>query len=265
MRLEISHLDCGYGGRPVVRDVSLTVAGGEVVCLLGPNGSGKTTLFRTVLGLLRPLAGRISLDGADTARWSPARRAREIAYVPQSHLPLFPYRVLDVVVMGRAARLGLFAAPGRRDRHIAQSALEQSGIGHLAARPYTEISGGERQMVLITRALVQQARLLVMDEPTSNLDYGNQVRVLRRVRSLAGDGMGILMTTHYPNHALLCADRVAILHDGRVAAVGPPREVITGPLLSAVYRVDTRIHALRDTADESESLVCVPRFGDGAK
>ncbi|MCX7717927.1 MAG: ABC transporter ATP-binding protein [Candidatus Sumerlaeaceae bacterium] len=260
MRLEVRHLDCGYGTHAVARDVSLTVNGGEVVCLLGPNGSGKTTLFKTVLGLLRRLAGSITLDGSETSHWSQNRLAREIAYVPQSHTPLFPYRVLDVVVMGRAARLGLFAAPGRRDLELARAALDEAGIGHLAGRPYTEISGGERQMVLITRALVQEARLLVMDEPTSNLDFGNQVRVLRRMRDLAAGGIGILMTTHYPNHALICADRVAILHDGHMVAQGAPAEVITEQMLSAIYRVDTRIHRLGG-GHESPALVCTPHLG----
>jgi ABC-type cobalamin/Fe3+-siderophores transport system ATPase subunit len=259
VRLEVRGLHCGYGRRAVTHDVTLAVTSGEVLCLLGPNGSGKTTLFKTILGLLRPMAGTITIDGQDITRWDARRRARLIAYVPQLHTPSFPFRVLDVVIMGRTAHLGAFASPGRHDEEIARSALADAGIAHLADRPYTEISGGERQLVLITRALVQQAHLLIMDEPTSNLDYGNQVRVLRHIRRLAADGIAVLMTMHYPNHAFLCADRVALMHHGRIQAVGTPRDVITEHSLAELYGVATRIHFLRGDADGT-AAVCVPQI-----
>ena len=257
MKLEMRDVRCGYGAEPVTHDLCLDVTSGEVVCLLGPNGSGKTTLFKTILGFLRPMSGTIAIDGADITHWGHRRLARDIAYVPQMHTPSFPFRVLDVVMMGRTAHLGAFASPTRRDEEMARAALSGAGIAHLEHKPYTEISGGERQMVLITRAMVQEARLLIMDEPTSNLDYGNQVRVLGHVRRLADNGIGVLMTMHYPNHAFLCADRIALMHRGRIRAVGAPCDVITEQSLLDVYGVTTRIHCL-DSDGDATTRVCVP-------
>ena len=191
MRLEIERANCGYGGKPVVEDVSLSLDSGAVLCLLGANGSGKTTLFKAILGLLRLNGGRILVDGADTAAWPQRRLARTLAYVPQAHTPPFPFAVRDVVLMARTAHLGLFGSPSRLDAAIAEDAMEKLGVSHLAHARYTEISGGERQLVLIARALAQQSEFLIMDEPTSNLDFGNQVRVLRRVKELAGRKLGL--------------------------------------------------------------------------
>ena len=176
--LEVSGLAFGYGRRRVGAGLDLTVRAGEVLCLLGPNGGGKTTLFKTLLGLLPPLAGAIRLDGEDVARWSRRRLAARLGYVPQAQGATFPFRVSDVVLMGRASRLGPFASPGPADRAIAARALASLEIAHLAERAYTEISGGERQMVLIARALAGEPRILVMDEPTASLDFGNQGLVI---------------------------------------------------------------------------------------
>ncbi len=257
MKLQCHKLTCGYGTRAVTHDASLEVSTGEVVCLLGPNGSGKTTLFKTLLGFLRPMGGTITIDGADITRWTRPQLAREIAYVPQMHTPSFPFRVLDVVMMGRSAHLGPFTSPTRHDEEISDAALRDAGMAHLREKPYTEISGGERQMVLITRAMVQEARLLIMDEPTANLDYGNQMRVLSHIRQLAQRGMGVLMTTHFPNHAFMCADRCALMHQGRIEATGRPEDVITEDSLQQLYGVPTSIHHLRNDAG-SEMRVCVP-------
>src|SRR5262249_38620262 len=178
-------LGFGYGVTPVGRNVDLEVRAGEVLCLLGPNGSGKTTLFKTLLGLLPAQAGEVLLDGEPLARLARTEIARRIAYVPQAHTAHFPFRVLDMVVMGRTAHLGLFAAPNAADRQRAREALALLGIADLSEREYTRISGGQRQLVLIARALVQDAPAIVMDEPTANLDFGNQAIVLAEVKSLA--------------------------------------------------------------------------------
>ena len=257
VRLDVRDLTCGYGDTAVTHGASMAVSTGEVVCLLGPNGSGKTTLFKTILGFLKPMGGAITIDGDDITRWSRRRLAREIAYVPQQHTPSFPFRVLDVVTMGRTAHMGAFASPTRRDEEIAAGALDAAGMAHLGQKPYTEISGGERQMVLITRAMVQEARLLIMDEPTSNLDYGNQVRVLGHIREMASRGIGVLMTTHFPNHAFLCADRCALMHRGRIHSDGRPDDVITERALLELYGVETRIHRVGD-ASGAGIRVCVP-------
>jgi iron complex transport system ATP-binding protein len=255
MRLRVERANCGYGGKSVVDDVSFEVESGEVVCLLGANGSGKTTLFKAILGLLRLKGGRILVDGEDTTSWPRRRLARTLAYVPQAHTPPFPFAVKDVVLMARTAHLGIFGSPSRRDAVIAQGALEALGVSDLAHARYTEISGGERQLVLIARALAQQSEFLVMDEPTSNLDFGNQVRVLGRVKELAGRKLGLLMTTHFPDHAFLCASRVALLNAGKLVAMGRPEAVLTERNLETAYGVPVRIVEL-----EAGRRVCVPRM-----
>ncbi|WJH42231.1 ABC transporter ATP-binding protein [Aliirhizobium terrae] len=238
MMLELRDLSFGYGARTIGSSVSLTLGPGEVLALLGPNGAGKTTLFKTMLGLLPPQAGDVLFDGASLATLSRAERAKRIAYVPQAHAALFPFTVRDVVLMGRAARVAPFSAPGRRDREIAADALDRLGMSHLADRPYTEISGGERQMTLIARALAQEPKVLVMDEPTASLDYGNQMRVLSHVRRLAAEGMAIVLSTHNPDHVFMVADQVALLHEGRLAGLGPPAEVLTPATVKRLYDID---------------------------
>lgn len=173
MLLELTNVACGYGAVPLFQNISFTVARGETLCLLGPNGVGKTTLFKTILGLLPPAAGIIRMEGKDIARWGAEERARHIAYVPQTHTPPFPFTVRDVVLMGRAARIGRLGVPGKRDCTAAAEAMGLLGITHLAEKVYTKTSGGERQLVLLARALAQEPELLCMDEPTASLDFGN--------------------------------------------------------------------------------------------
>lgn len=256
--LELDALSCGYGQRTVLHDISLTLHGGELLCLLGPNGVGKTTLFKTMLGLLPARGGEIRLDGQSISHWSRRRFASRVGYVPQAHTPPFPFKVRDVVAMGRVAHLGLFSSPGAKDLSIAEGALETLGISHLGPTSYTEISGGERQLVLIARALAQQPQVLVMDEPTANLDYGNQLKVMAHVRRIVNEqGMGIILTTHYPNHALLYASRVLVLDRERRYVIGAPAEVITESYLRQTYDVDTEIHDITHRNGQS-SRWCVP-------
>ena len=257
MRLEARDLGFGYPGRPVGRDASLAVGPGEVLCLLGPNGSGKTTLFRTLLGLLPAQGGEVRLGGDDLQALPRREIARRIAYVPQGHVPPFPFDVHQVVLMGRTARLGPFAQPGHADHEAATRALETLGIASLAGADYTRLSGGQRQLVLIARALAQEAPLLVMDEPTASLDFGNQALVLGEVRRLARHGLGIVLSTHDPGHALATGTRVALLKDGRLVADGPPDEVLTGEHLSQVYDIPVAVERL-----PSGRAVCVPRLQD---
>jgi iron complex transport system ATP-binding protein len=257
MRLEVDGLAFGYRDRVVGRDVSFHLAAGEVLCLLGPNGSGKTTLFKTVLRLLEPKAGTVAIDGESIAGWSRRRLARSFGYVPQAQATLFPFTLREVVLMGRTAHVGLFATPSRRDREIAEESLALLEIGHLAARPYTEVSGGERQLALVARALAQEPRILVMDEPTASLDFGNQVRVLAEIQALAGRGIAVVLSTHDPDHAFLCGHRVALLHDGRLARLGTPDEVVTAESLREIYGVEVDVLAL---PGDRGRRVCVPRL-----
>jgi len=239
--LRAERLAFGFPGRTVGEGIDFTLAPGEVLCLLGPNGGGKTTLIRTLLGLLAPHAGSIHLNQTPLQDLNRSEIARTVGYVPQAHAGAFAYSVRDMVLMGRTAHMNLFAAPSAQDRNAATQAIETLGIATLADRAFTEISGGERQLALVARALAQAPQVLVMDEPTSSLDFGNQVRVLGHVRRLAAQGIAVLMSSHQPDQALQCADRALLLAEGKAIALGAPREVVTPASLKRLYGVDVRI------------------------
>jgi iron complex transport system ATP-binding protein len=234
--LETRDLVIGYGRTRIAGGLDLAVTAGTVTCLLGPNGVGKTTLFKTLLALLPPLSGIVEIDGSDLSRLDRQSIARHIAYVPQAQIAEFPYTVIDLVVMGRTAHLGTFGGPRRADHEAAMAALDQLGITALAERDSTRISGGQRQLALIARALAQQTRIIVMDEPTASLDLGNRIRVLDTIRALAECGLAIVLSTHEPEHAFVVADRVAILGRDRFL-VGPVESVMTSQELSHLYGV----------------------------
>ena len=240
------------GLAPVLDGIDLKLGAGEILCLLGPNGTGKTTLLRCLIGALRAERGTVRIDGR--AHASSRERARTMAYVPQaagdSALTL-----LDTVLLGRTPYLPPLTLPGRHDEAIARAALARVGITRLAARPFNRVSGGERQLALIARALAQQPRLFVMDEPMASLDLGNQARVLRTIRDLAADGMSVLVTTHQPEHALLLAARVAALSGGRVTAAGAALEVLQPPMLAALYGTSVDVVHHRGAP-----VACVPRL-----
>jgi iron complex transport system ATP-binding protein len=239
--LAVESLAFGFPGRTVGRDVSFALEAGEVMCVLGPNGGGKTTLFRTLLGLLTPHAGIITLGSAALQGLSRSEIARRVGYVPQGHIGYFAFTLREFVLMGRTAHLGIFSTPGKHDRRVAEAALESLDIAHLAGKPVTEISGGERQLALVARALAQEPKLLVLDEPTSSLDFGNQVRVLQRISALARSGISILFSSHDPDHAFLCARRALLLAEGRVLEIGPPRDVIRADTLQRMYGVSVKV------------------------
>lgn len=241
MNLTLENVTGGYGSRIVLHDVNLSLQQGELVCLLGANGCGKTTLFKMILRLLRPSAGRVRLGGEDITGWNEQRLARSFGYVPQVHTPPFAFLVRDIVLMARAAHLRPFASPGRSDERIADEALDSLGILRLASQRYTEISGGERQLVLVARALAQKAQWLILDEPVASLDLGNQIKVLRAIAELSQTGLGVLMTTHDPGHAFLCASRVALMSGGRIVALDAPATALTGPALQAAYGIPLHV------------------------
>ncbi|MBN1849314.1 MAG: ABC transporter ATP-binding protein [Deltaproteobacteria bacterium] len=257
MKVEIRDAICGYDGKPVVTGASLSIREGEVLCLLGPNGSGKTTLFKSILGLLRLQGGTIVLDGDSIEDWPRRKIAHYFAYVPQIHSPSFPFNVMDMVLLGRTAHLGNFSTPTAKDKEIASDALDMLGIHHLKEKIYTEISGGERQLVLIARALAQQPHFLVMDEPTANLDFGNQMLVLSHVQYLAGLDIGVVMSSHFPDHAFSYASTVLLIKDGVIFGFGSPKEIITEKNLKSLYGVDVKIVEV-DVGDKEQVLLCVP-------
>src|SRR6516225_8481176 len=235
VNIEGRNLTIGYPDRTVGHGLDVALATGEVLALLGPNGGGKTTLLKTLLGLLRPKAGEVRLGDKPLNNYSIRERARVIAYVPQVHISTFAFTVETVVLMGRTAHGGLFSRPSAKDRAVAQAALERFGIAALATRPYTMISGGERQLVLLARALTQEPQFIVLDEPTASLDFGNQGKVMNEIRALARSGHGVLFTTHDPNHALRAADRAYLLREGKRLDEGPVDTVLQRAPLEALY------------------------------
>jgi iron complex transport system ATP-binding protein len=244
MILQGHQLTIGYPDRVVGAGLDVELQNGEVLALLGPNGGGKTTLLKTRLGLLAPKAGEVRLDGTALSTRTIKERARLIAYVPQTHVATFAFPVETVVLMGRTAHGDLFARPTAKDRQVAASMLVRLGIAQLAERPYTMISGGERQLVLLARALAQEPQFIVLDEPTANLDFGNQGKVMREIRALAASGLGVLFTTHDPNHALRAADRAYLLRGGARIAEGPVQQILTRERLQALYGAP--VHTITD-------------------
>ncbi|WP_205743276.1 ABC transporter ATP-binding protein [Geobacter sp. FeAm09] len=251
--IDTQHLSFSYRRQAVLTDIDLSVAEGSVLALLGPNGSGKTTLLKLMTGLLKPVRGHVRLNDRDIHTMPQRELARNLAYVPQVHRETFAYRVVDVVLMGRMPHKSFFSRYGAADRLIAHEALEKLGIAHLADRPYTEVSGGERQLALIARAMTQGARAFIMDEPTNGLDYGNQVRLLERLKALAADGYTFVFSTHHPDHALAVADRVVMMRKGVITHDGVVGDTVTQDSLMDLYNVDVRMYPV-----ENGVCVCVP-------
>lgn len=255
--LEVSNLSSFYGQNRILHDVSFKMETGELMCVLGPNGCGKTTLLKNILGLLTPAAGSIRIGGEDIKKLSPKKLAQVMGYIPQAHTPPFPFKVFDVVLMGRTAYLASLAMPKKQDEEIAYEALAKLNITHLTDKVYTKLSGGERQLVIIARALAQQPKILIMDEPTISLDFGKQNVVLEHVRLLSQNGISVLMVTHDPGHALFCADKVVTMKKGRLLEIGRPQEVISEEAMRDMYDTEVKIDRL-NLPDGRAISVCVP-------
>lgn len=245
-----------YGTHEVFREISFEVRPGQILSLLGPNGCGKTTLLRCIAGSLRLSEGTVLLGNQDTARFSVNELARKVAFVFQEHTVIFPFSVLELVCMGRTPYLGLFESPSAEDEQIAADALKSVGLFHLKDKPYSQISGGERQLALIARALTQQPRTLLLDEPTSHLDFGNQVLLLRIIRRLVRDqGLSVIMATHFPNHAMLVSSHVALMKKGRIMPPAPPENLITETNLKSLYGVGVKVVSLEGRKSPGSRVV----------
>jgi len=256
--LAVDNISFGYSSSSdLLKSLSFAVNKGDVVCLLGPNGAGKTTLLRCLLGILKTRTGSVRVKGRKIGAIPARELAGYMAYVPQATTMVFPHRVLDMVVMGRTPHIGFTAGPSDDDLAIATEALAKLGIVHLADCLFSQISGGERQLALIARALTQRAELLIMDEPTSSLDYGNQVRILQVIDNLAEQGYSIIMTSHFPNHAFLLCNKVLIMKNGTITAFGSPDEVVTDSILSELYTTRVRIFEI-EVGKSKTMKVCIP-------
>lgn len=247
-----------YGASTVFSDLDLDVFRGEVLSILGPNGCGKTTLLRCIGGALALNAGSVHLDQANISLLDVRSRARKIGFLFQQHTPSFPFPVLDVVSMGRAPHLGFFGSPSAKDMALAEQALERVGLHHLKNRPYTEVSGGERQLVLLARTLVQEPDVILLDEPTSHLDFRNQALSLKMIGALAAQGMTMIMTTHDPNHAFLFPGRVVLMKRGSFIATGTALDVITDANLTTTYGIDIAVFSVERRAGPGELKLCSP-------
>lgn len=260
MILSIENLSFSYPRRPVLKGFTFAAESGQCVCLLGENGAGKTTLFRCLTGGLRGHTGRILLDGAPLGGLSVRELSRRLAYIPQASAPAFNYSVLDTVLMGLNPHLRRLGSPGRREEGVALQALERVGIEHLAASGLAQISGGERQLALIARALAQKSPLLLMDEPTANLDYARQHSIMGLMRALAREGYLVLLSTHNPEHALLYGTHALVLRDGVAAAYGPPAATLTEEVLSDLYSMPIALRHVQTPGGDMP--VCLPYDSD---
>ena len=233
--LDIRNLSFSYGEQKVLDDISLSVDAGEICGLLGPNGCGKSTLFRCCMGFLHPQSGQVHVQGVNIAHMKPSALAAHVAYVPQEHKQAFPFTVRDMVLMGRTPRMSGWFRLRKEDERIADEAMERIGISDLADRPCSQLSGGQRQLVLIARAMAQQTPLILLDEPTSALDFSNQLSVWGVLREIASQGVAILVCCHDPNHILWFCDKAAVMHGGHICAEGPSDLVVTEDVLQRIY------------------------------
>jgi len=246
MSIAVKNLSFSYDANQVLKNVSFTAENGELLSILGCNGAGKSTLLRCMLGLFSAYEGSIEVNGKNIRSISAAEMARQIAYIPQSHYQAFNYSVFNMVLMGTSSQVSAITQPGNLQKKRTEDALERMGISHLSKKSFAYISGGERQLTLIARALAQNAKLLVLDEPTASLDYGNQLRVMEQAKSLIKDGYTVIQTTHNPEQAFLYSDHVLALKNGEVVGNGTPAEIITAELMQKLYNVNIEVHSLYD-------------------
>ena len=257
--LTVDNACFSYDGKTeIFSGLSFSMENREVFCILGPNGIGKTTLLKSLMNLHPLKSGSIRIDGRDLRSFERRELARTISFIPQAVQFTFPYKVLDVVLMGRTPHLNSMAQPSEEDYQYSIDAIRLLGLEHLIYRPCTQLSGGQLQLVMFARALAQKASFLLLDEPTNHLDYGKQMQTLDIIRAMKEQGVGMIMTTHNPDHTFIACDKVAIMNRGAFTSVGPPEEVVTRQNLREIYGIDVDII---DYQGRGQRKVCIPLPG----
>ncbi|MGP1442191.1 MAG: ABC transporter ATP-binding protein [Anaerovoracaceae bacterium] len=252
MKLEIKSLSFGYdNSRKILKDISFSCSGSQIMCILGTNGTGKSTLLKCITGEERA-EGTVLIDGKSLSSYNSGNLAKKIAYIPQMTVPTFPFKVLDVVLMGRTVHMGYFSVPNRNDESLAVENLEFLGIAHLKEKSFTGISGGERQLVMIAAAMTQEPELMILDEPTAHLDFGNAHRFLELMFRLKDKGVGVLMTTHFPDHALFLKCHTIMLKNGYIVNEGMATDVITDETMTQLYGLEVHRKQI------GERNICIP-------
>lgn len=231
---------------PVLNGVNLTVSEGEILTVLGRNGAGKSTLFACMMGLHKDIEGEVLLEGKNVLDLSEKIIAGTVSFVPQAHAASFGFTVFEYILMGCASGIGLFGKPGKAEIEAAYSALEEMGLSEFADRNFEELSGGEKQQVCIARAIASKPKLILFDEPTAHLDYSNQIKVLRIIKSLSEKGYSLVITTHDPNHALLLGGKAALFDgSGRIES-GNVNEIVCEEKLKSIYGADLKIRYIEE-------------------
>ncbi|MGX7263077.1 ABC transporter ATP-binding protein [Enterococcus crotali] len=252
--LEVTNLTFAYKQQQILQNISFKLNYGQSVCLLGKNGVGKSTLFKCLLRVLQPSAGNIKINDRPIQACSRNELSQLISYIPQKQRGVFHFTVFEMVLMGTTARLKKYQQPGQMENDLANAALATLHISHLKDQIYSQISGGEQQLVIIARSVAQQSRIIIMDEPCANLDYGNQIMVLEMIHQLTAEGFLIIQSTHDPNHALQYADHVMILQKGQLTNQGRPEEILTSQQLESIYQVPITVHEVTS----GEKKICLP-------
>lgn len=253
--IQVDNLSFNYSeSERIFTGVNFSLQRGEILSILGANGAGKSTLLNCITNLYRPSGGEVAVDGKSITALSQKEIAQFMGYVPQVHNLAYDYAVRDYVVMGRSPYISSFALPKEKDYALVDATLEELGISHLAERSYTKISGGERQQCAIARVIVQQPKIIILDEPTNHLDYGNQLRVLKLIKSLSQKGYTVIMTTHNPDHVILLGGKVGVLDNDGKLSVGTCEDILSAERLCAIYRTDLKIVYI----PEAGRMGCVP-------
>lgn len=266
--VEIKDLTVKYGEKTVFAALDLSIERGEIFCLIGPNGCGKTTLQHTLLQLIKPFSGEIFVDGRAASSYKTRQMASKIAFVPQSHARTFPYQTVDVVAMGSLRTRGIFGSDEQGSTEKAREIMEALGIGQLADVPYTTLSGGELQMVMIARALCQESEMLVLDEPTAHLDIGKAQEILRTISRInREEKKTILIASHDLNQPLYFEDegnpvRMALMNEGRISQVAGPRELLESEAPKKLYGVDSRVLSV-DAGGKKRHFLVTWKEADG--